>query len=179
MDLTTLLKFLHVLCAIVWLGGGLAMILAGVFLGQSPAPARLMAVIAITTLLAPRLFVPGSIATLVTGVLLVLAGGYGWPAWVVLGLGGVAFTAVFGGTVLGPTAERALKAAEAGGDPAGVPQALRLVRYGKFDYVVQFSIVWLMVAKPGWSDTGALALVAVAILAGAALFLRPVPATAA
>lgn len=179
MDTYLILKFLHISFAILWLGGGMCLILLGVALGRDPAPDRVMPVVRQVAFYAPRVFVPSSIVVLLTGVAAVLNGGLGWDAWVILGLCGIAFTGLFGGFVLGPMADRAVKAAEVSGDAAGAAIGLRLLQSAKFDYVVQFGIVFLMVVKPGWSDLTPLGLVAVAVAAGAALFLRGGAAQAA
>jgi uncharacterized membrane protein len=172
MDLPTLLKYLHVVAAIVWLGGGTMLILLGARLGRNPPPETFIGVIRHIATNATRVFVPATVVVLLTGLGMVHSGGYGWPAWIVLALAGIAFTGGVGGLVLGPLAERAVKAADAGGAAAGMGAGHRLLRIAKFDYVVQFSIVFLMVAKPGWTDFLPLALVAGAIALGAVVFLR-------
>jgi uncharacterized membrane protein len=178
MDTVQLLKFLHIVMAILWLGGGMCMILLAAFLGRNPAPERLMPLVRQITVYAPRVFVPGSMMVLVTGVAMVWIAGYGWPAWIVLGLAGVAFGGVFGSGVLGPMATRAVVAADARGDAAGAGEGMRLLQLAKFDFSVQFAVVFLMVIKPDWGDTLPLAMAALAVLAGAALFLRPGPVAA-
>jgi uncharacterized membrane protein len=171
-DAFLILKFVHVSLAILWLGGGMCLILLAAFLGRNPADDRLMTIVRLVAIYAPRVFVPSSVLVLLSGIGTVHLGGFGWQAWVILGLAGVAFTGLFGARVLGPLADRAVRAAEAGGDAAGAADGRRLLRLARFDYVVQFAIVYLMVVKPGWDDIAPLALVAVAIAAGAALILR-------
>ncbi len=173
MDFALLIKFSHVSAAMVWLGGGLAMIMAAALLGPNARPEQIMTVIRMVSFIGPRLLMPASIATLLSGLWLALYGGYGWPAWLILGLAGIAFTAVFGALVLGPTSERAVRTATRLGDDAAMGDARRLIRLGRFDYVVQFAIVFLMVVKPDWSEVQLLALLGLAVLAGAALTLRP------
>jgi uncharacterized membrane protein len=175
MDLTSLLKFAHVLAAVLWVGGGFTVIIAGVILaGRSTAETQLAVVRAIT-LLAPRLFVPASVFTLASGVALLFLAGWGWQPFTVLGLAGVIFTAGFGATVLGPSCERALKLSETHGAEAAIPALRRVQRLAVIDYAVQFAIVFLMVVKPGWQDfavfTGLAVVIALATLAA----LRPMP----
>lgn len=172
MDLALLIKFAHVSAAMVWLGGGLAMILAASFLGPNARADQIMTVIRMVAFLGPRLFMPASIATLLSGLWLALYGGYGWPAWLLLGLAGIAFTAAFGAIVLGPGCERAVAAAARHGDAAGATEARQVIRLARFDHVVQFAIVFLMVVKPDWSEVQLLSLLGLAVLAGAAVTLR-------
>jgi hypothetical protein len=93
MDFATLLKFAHVFAAILWVGGGFTVIIAGIVLqGRASADTQL-AVVRATVLLAPRLFIPASVFTLASGVTLLFVAGWGWQPFTVLGLAGVIFTA--------------------------------------------------------------------------------------
>ena len=179
MDLSTLLKFAHVLAAVLWVGGGFAMIIAGVVLAGRATAETQLAVVRATVLLAPRLFIPASIFTLASGVTLLFVADWGWQPFTVLGLAGVIFTAGFGALVLGPSCEKALKTADAWGAVSALPMLRRTQRLAVMDYAVQFAIVFLMVAKPTWSDFavfgGIGAIIVLAILAA----LRPVPRLAA
>ena len=175
MDFATLLKFAHVFAAILWVGGGFAVIIAGLILnGRSTADTQ-VAVARATTLLAPRLFIPASVFTLASGVTLLFVAGWGWQPFTVLGLAGVIFTAGFGTFILGPSCEHAVKTADAWGATSALPILRRTQRLAMIDYAVQFAIVFLMVVKPGWSDLavfgGIGSVIALAVLAA----LRPVP----
>ena len=175
MDLVLALKFLHVAAVILWLGAGFGLMLAGLLMGRKARPQDILALLRILSFLGPRLFRPAGLATLASGLALTLLGGAGWPAWVVTGLAGFAFTALFGARVLGRGTEAALAAAEASGPAAAVAPAQRLFRLAQVDYAVQFAIVFLMVVKPGWSEIAVLSgLAAVVVLAALAAF-RPVP----
>jgi uncharacterized membrane protein len=175
MDLGSLLKFAHILAAILWVGGGFTMILAGLLLQRRGPAETQLALVRATTLLAPRLFIPASVATLAAGLALLFVAGWGWQPFTVLGLAGVIFTSAFGALVLGPGCEGAVRIAEAQGAAAALPALRRTYRLARMDYAVQFAIVFLMVVKPGWQDiaifTGLAALIALATLAA----LRPLP----
>ncbi len=175
MDLTSLLKFVHVIAAVLWVGGGFAMIIAGIVLARRSTAETRLAVVRATTLLAPRLFIPTSVLTLASGVVLLFVAGWGWQPFTILGLAGVIFTAGFGALVIGPSCERAVKIGDDHGAPAAMPNLRRVYRLAAMDYAVQFAIVFLMVVKPGWQDfavfTGLGAIIALAALAT----LRPMP----
>jgi uncharacterized membrane protein len=175
MDFATILKFAHVLAAILWVGGGFAIIIAGIVLaGRSTAQTQL-AIVQTVVLLAPRLFIPASVFTLASGVTLLFVAGWGWQPFTVLGLAGVLFTATFGFVILGPSCQKALKTADAWGAVSALPMLRRIQRLALMDYAVQFAIVFLMVVKPGWQDFavfgGLSAVIALAMLAA----LRPMP----
>lgn len=175
MDAYTLLKFLHVAAAIAWLGGGFVLVLLGIMAERARDEARFMTVVSQVVAVAPRVFVPGSALVLVFGLLMVWVAGYSWgDAWIVLGLAGVLVTGGLGALVLSPLAERSKTLAAAPGQEGkALAVARRLLALAKFDLAMLFSIVLLMVAKPGWSDWPVL-VVAAAVLALAALaFLRP------
>jgi uncharacterized membrane protein len=175
MDFVSLLKFVHVCAAVLWVGGGMTMVLGGLLLARARTPDDQMAHIRTVALLGTRLFMPASIATLVSGLSLQFAAGWGWQPFTVLGLIGVAFTATFGAMVLGPSCERAAKMAQSWGAVSALPMLRRIYRLAALDYAVQFSVIFLMVTKPGWQDMAILAgLGAVIALAALAAF-RPLP----
>jgi uncharacterized membrane protein len=175
MDFATLLKFAHVLAAILWVGGGFAIIIAGIVVaGRSTAQTQL-AIVQAVVLLAPRLFIPASIFTLASGVILLFVAGWGWQPFTVLGLGGVLFTASFGAVILGPACQKALKMADDWGAVSALPMLRRVQRLALMDYAVQFAIVFLMVAKPSWSDFAVFGGVGSIIVLAALAALRPLP----
>ena len=166
MDAYLIVKFLHIVAAIVWLGGGIAFLVLASANTEKADPARLIAVVAQVAFLGQHLFMPASIVTLLTGLAVVSLGGFGWPAWVLIGFGGIVVTAALGALKLGPTAGRILVAARETGPDAARTQALDLLRWVRFDYILQFAIVFLMVVKPDWQDVETLATVALAVSAG-------------
>jgi hypothetical protein len=179
MDYTALLKFAHVLAAVLWVGGGFATVVAGIVLAGRATAETQLAIAKATVLLAPRLFVPASIFTLASGVTLLYVAGWGWQPFTVLGLAGVIFTAGFGGLVLGPSCEKALKTAEAWGAVSALPMLRRTQRLAMMDYAVQFAIVFLMVVKPGWSDFAVFGGIGSVIMLAVLAALRPIPGVSA
>jgi hypothetical protein len=175
MDLVSLLTFAHVCAAVLWVGGGFAMILAGLLLqARGPAETQL-ALVRATTLLAPRLFIPASIFTLGSGLALLHVGGWGWQPFTVLGLAGVIFTSIFGATILGPGCDRAVRIADSQGAPAALPVLRSTYRLATMDYAVQFAIVFLMVVKPDWQDFVVFAALAAVVAIATLAALRPMP----
>lgn len=158
MDLYTLFKTLHILAALVWVGGGIGLAIAGFLALRLGSAALLLAIGRLVSLVGPRVFLPASLATLVFGLLMVWTGGLALEAWLVLGLLGTLATALFGQFVLKPRSETAAFLAA---DPVRRAQAITvtagLLRLAAFDYVLLVSVVVLMVAKPGWGDASLLA----------------------
>lgn len=182
MDWYILSKFLHIACAVVWLGGGLGLVVLGIVADRARRDDDLLTVIRMVTLLAPRVFIPGSILVLVSGLVMVWLGGHLWDAWLVIGLTGIFITAGIGMTVLGPLADKTARlAATKGGRSAALAAGRRLLRVARIDYVLQFAIVFAMVAKPSWHEIGTLSGMAlvVAIVTAAILLSPPAPARTA
>ncbi|MGL4235060.1 DUF2269 family protein [Tabrizicola sp.] len=175
MDLSTLLKFFHVIVAILWVGGGFAFILAGFILTRRAPAAEQVSHIRTVALLGPRFFMPVSIATLISGLALLFHGGWGWQPFTILGLAGVAFTTAFGMLVIAPSSERAVKFADTYGPAAALPTLRRLYRLAVIDYAVQFAIVFLMVAKPSWEDLAFMVPLALTVLIALAAAILPAP----
>jgi uncharacterized membrane protein len=175
MDAFLLFKTLHVISAIVWLGGGLSLVLLAFLFARRPDPADLLGVIRLVAFLGPRLFLPASILTLLTGLAATHTGGFGWPAWVVLGLAGIAVTAVLGALKLGPACDKVIALSDSKGAQAARPEMVKLLPLARFDYTTQFAIVFLMVTKPDWQDVPVLAGVAVIVLAALVAAFLPVP----
>jgi uncharacterized membrane protein len=175
MDTYTALKFLHVAFAIAWLGGGLTMVLLGILAERARDEARLMTVVDQVVTVAHRVFIPSTGLVLLFGLLMVWTGGLAWgEAWVVLGLLGILVTGGLGARVLTPLAEKTARlSAEPGKQPEANAAARRLLAVAKFDMAMLFSIVLLMVAKPGWSDWPLLLVVAAVLALAGLAFLRP------
>ncbi len=171
MDWYAIAKFLHVACAVAWLGGGLGLVILGVLAERARDGAGVMAVIAHVVRIAPLVFVPGSVLVLLFGLAMVWLGGWNWEAWLVLGLAGIAATGLIGALVLGPLSERAMRLQAEGRDAEALVAGHKLLRIAKADYVLQFAIVFAMVVKPGWSELGVLAGMAGVVVFGLGLIL--------
>jgi len=175
MDLYSLVKFLHISSAIVWIGAGVGLVILGVAADRQRDREGFVRIVRNVGFLAPRVFVPSSLATLVLGI---VAAWMGWGfahLWTILGLAGFAATFVTGNFLLGPRAMRIEKiaAAEGASDRAWA-LGRELLTLAKFDYVMLFMVVADMVFKPTPADWGVLAAMAVIIVAAAIAFIMPV-----
>ena len=147
------IHFLHVLGAIIWVGGGVMLSLVGAHARKSEDP-RMMGEFARTlSYVGLRVFTPAVLAVLLTGLWLVFTGSE-WKftqLWVLLGLG--AFLAVFliGAVYLSRIAIQ-LDRIATGGDVN--PQTTRdllgrwMIGYQIILVILLFA-VWDMVFKPG------------------------------
>jgi len=173
MDIYAIFKFLHVLTAIAWVGGGLTLLVANLLALRADDDMAVFGAMKVMSGLGKIWFVPASLLTVVLGAIATTLGGLWDQAWVVLGLAGFASTFLTGLLFIEPRG-RQIEAMLMGGDEAGALAAgRRLLGIAKFDYTVMLIIVADMVFKPGWSDLPILAGFAVIAVAGLALFLVP------
>ena len=171
MDVYSIFKFLHVICAIAWVGGGLTLIAANIFLTRAKGDTELFATLNIMNVLGKTWFVPASMLTVLFGAIVTTLGGMWLQLWVLLGLAGFASTFFTGLTIIEPTGRQIAAALEQGRNDDALVMAKRLMQISKFDYTVILVVVADMVLKPNWLDIPTLIVFAAAIGAGAYFFL--------
>jgi uncharacterized membrane protein len=171
MDLYTLFKFLHVLTALAWVGGGFTLLVASVLAQRAEGDTALFKLLDLMNLLGKSWFVPASFLTVVFGAVAATFGGMWGEFWVLLGLAGFASTFFTGLLVIEPTGRRLGALVAEGRTDEALAQGRRLMAVGRFDYTVMFVVVLDMVFKPGWTDFLTIALMALIVAAGAVAFL--------
>jgi uncharacterized membrane protein len=143
--------FLHISASIVWIGGAVLAQILGWLAQRSGDPAQGAAFGRNMAFIGPRVFLPSSIAVLVTGILLTEDGNWEWgEPFVYLGLIGwvlVAFTGL--GYITRQLARAGARMATEGPSPALAAQMSRLVLVARGLVGLLFVIVFLMVTKLG------------------------------
>jgi hypothetical protein len=179
LDWYSIFKFLHVAFAIIWLGGGLLMVILGIKADRARNDAELVGVVHQVAWCADRIYVPASIATLIFGVVAAFLGNWWGHLWVWLGLAGIASTIFLGVVVLTPRSK--IVKAENGVTPKAVAISREILTIAKFDMTVLFVIVADMVLKPQLGDWITLLIFVLVIAAAGYVFLVPMfrPKTAA
>jgi uncharacterized membrane protein len=178
MDLFLLLKLVHVLLAILWVGGAAVLTFVIMVVDRDRNDEATLSAVSHMALAGQRIFGPGSMLTILTGLALAWMGGYGFAAWTVLSAAIVAVTTTLGLTVLGPTSGKCV-ALWKQGDTAGAARLGRKVMHVvKADLLAQFAIIALMVLKPGWTDPLLLVPAALVALALALGLRAPAPVAA-
>jgi uncharacterized membrane protein len=95
------LKVLHVLSVVVWIGGVLALTTVTSFLIRARDRATLAAWFPYSARYGQRIAGPASILVLFTGIAIVFVGGIGFrPLWVSWGFAGILLHFVYGATVM-------------------------------------------------------------------------------
>lgn len=173
---------LHIAAAIVWIGAAFMMVLLVTRARLERDAARMWTFAREGEWLGLRLFLPANLVVLVSAVLLVHEGDWGYDAlWIRLGIAGFAASFIAGALFFGPGWGRAGRlAAREGLDAAPVETAVGRLLFGAWlDVGWLLGIVFVMTVKPEPHEWGALAVTAaipVAFgLAGAGLSRSPAP----
>lgn len=173
MDFYTLFKFLHVLTAIAWVGGGLTLLASSLFTMRDKGDEAVLKGLDTMNSLGKVWFIPASLLTVVFGAVATTLGGLWGDFWVLLGLAGFANTFLTGLLILEPKGRQVAAMLEAGNTTGAIAEGRKLLSVAKFDYTVMLVIVADMVLKPHWSDVLTIGVFAAAIVAGLVVFLLP------
>jgi uncharacterized membrane protein len=152
-DLYDLLKYLHIVAAVVWVGSGLFVQYYSSRLRRAEDPARLGAFAKDIEAAGKQLFAPASVTVLVMGLLMVWyspALGFS-ETWILIGIAGFIATFITGNFFLGPAAGKIGAVIDAEGPASPNAQALirRIVLVSRIDQVVLLLVILAMVFKPG------------------------------
>lgn len=170
MDWYSIVKFLHIVSATLWVGGGFVLFLLGVLAERAGNIEDKLQAMRASGQLGGRFFAPMSMLTLIFG--LIMCGfwiGFS-DLWILIGLAGYATTFSIGMFIFKPTAERmAGMIAKDGVTPAALAVGQRMMSVARFDYAVMLVIVADMVLKPTAHDIAVLAGMALVVVVGATL----------
>ena len=164
----------HIVAAIIWLGAGFLMTLM-IFGARSRGDRDTeLAEQQSLEYLAPRLFIPASLSTLIFGILLVIEEFWTFgELWIVIGLAGWAIAFVLGFFYFRPEGERigSLVDERGGRDPEVDRRLFTVSVVDRVQVLILFLVVADMVLKPTGEDEGLLivggVLIALAAVAGA------------
>lgn len=145
------LKVLHVLAAVVWIGGGAMFAMVTSRLLKNRDRTALGTVIPQMARQLGAAGGPASGIVLLTGIAMVLVGHIGFGAlWVRLGFGGIVLHALFGALVMRKRTTSLIEAvASPANDDSEVARAGARLRSGMFTYLaLMVAVVAIMVLKP-------------------------------
>ena len=143
---------LHVLAAVIWVGGGLAMHILGRRVLKRGDSKEIFDFSNEINTVALRLYAPTSLILLIAGVLLVNEVGYEFDQlWITLGFIGWAFSFFVGIGYYGPQDKRlqALVAADGPSSPGIVANVRQALFVNQIEQLILFLIVIDMTTKPG------------------------------
>jgi uncharacterized membrane protein len=152
MDSFELMKTVHVLAAVVWVGGAATTQILAIRLQRQQDPMRMAAFAKDAEWVGTRVYTPASLIVLLLGIGMVVEG---FPEfsdlWIILALVGIAFSAIVGAAYLGPTSGKLGKMIEEKGadDPEAQRTLSRIFLFSRLDLLVLLLITIDMVVKPG------------------------------
>jgi uncharacterized membrane protein len=144
-------KTIHVLGAIVWLGGGAMITLLAWRARRAKDDNQLLQIAKQAEWLSVRVFVPSSLVVVAMGFVLMHNGHWGYANfWPLFGLVAWSVSFLVGATFLGPEAGRLGRLIEVKGpdDPQTVARVNRIISVARADVVLLLLIAADMVAKP-------------------------------
>lgn len=153
MTLQTWLHWIHVVGAVIWVGGGLMLSVVGARARQSEDPRNIEDFAQMLSYIGPRVLMPAVLTVIITGVWLVLASP-GWSftqLWVILALGAFFVAFLLGAVYLSRIAlelERLAAHTDASLQAARDVLGRWIVGYRVVLLILLF-VLWDMVFKPG------------------------------
>jgi uncharacterized membrane protein len=165
------LLFVHVVFAVIWVGGGFLFQIYGLVELRSGDPAVMARFAGNAGRIGERLFVPSALLVVLAGIGLMIEGSWPWGRlWVVFALVTYAASFLVGVAVLSPTAKRI----EAVGPETAEGQMLigRVFSVLRVDLLFLFAIIFAMTVKPTGDDVATVVVVAAILIVGSAYFLR-------
>jgi uncharacterized membrane protein len=147
-------KFVHVLSAVVWVGGACTVQVYALLATRTNDPLRVAAFAKDTEFVGTRIFLPSSLILLVSGIFTLHDSSGLWSfsqGWVQFGLVVVALSIMVGAGYLGPESGRIARATEAKGveSPEVQERIQRIFLVSRVELVLLLAVVFDMVVKPG------------------------------
>ena len=150
-DWYAVFKTIHVLLAVVWVGGGVLLTILAVVADRRNDPNELATIARQAVFVGEKIFAPAGLAVFLMGIAMMLNTDWGWGRfWVVAGLIGYAATFANGLLVLTPLAKQVSALLDEKGVEAPETQAAiaRILLIARIDVAVLLLVVADMVTKP-------------------------------
>ena len=144
-------KSVHVIFAVIWIGGGALLTILGLIGERQNDPEQLAAVARQAALVGEKLFAPAGLIVLSMGIAMMTNTNWGWGHfWVIFGLIGYATTFLIGIAVLSPMSKKLNGLMQTVGPSAPETQAgiKRILVVARVDTAMLLLVVVDMVAKP-------------------------------
>jgi uncharacterized membrane protein len=143
------LKFLHVLAAVVWVGGGLALNFLGTRLVAAGTSAEISGFARQLDWVGTRVFMPSSLVLLIAGIIMTIDAWSFEELWIVIGIGGFLYSFINGAFFVGPLSRRTGQLLSERDDAPEVSANIqRLFFLGRIELAILVVVVWAMTMKP-------------------------------
>ena len=151
MSTYSVLLFIHIVCAVIWVGGAFALQLLAFLVSRTGDQLELARLMRYFELIGSRVFVPVATLLFVAGAAMTLQAWSFGKTWIAVSVALWVLSAVAGAVYLGPRAKRVgeLFTAEGQSSEAGRALMNRLFLVSRLELVSFAIIIALMVFKPG------------------------------
>lgn len=146
------LVFIHILAAVVWVGGAAVMQALAVRAGRSPEPGQAARMFGDLEWVGTRIFMPSTLVLVLAGAWAVVEGPWefseawisaGFAVWILSFIAGAGFMAPESGRIKALVRERGPLADEVGA------RVRRVLVVSRIELVLLVAIIFVMVTKPG------------------------------
>jgi len=147
----SLFKAVHVLGAVIWVGGGVSLMIHAIRGQRAYKPEDIVTVAKQAAFMGEKVFAPVGLITFLMGIAMMINTSWGWGHfWIVAGLIGYASTFIVGVAILSPMAKKIDESAEKNGPmhPETIALIERIMLIARFDVAVLMLVVLDMVTKP-------------------------------
>jgi len=144
-------KTVHVIAAIVWIGGGTLLTILGVAAERKRDPIELANIARQAATVGEKVFAPAGLVVVAMGIAMMLNTDWGWGKfWIVAGLVGYAITFFTGVGVLSPLAKKVTALTEEKGPthPETAAAITRILTIARIDVAMLLLVIVDMVTKP-------------------------------
>lgn len=146
-----LLLFVHIVCAVIWVGGAVYAQLLALRVSRSPDPSELPHLARHIGFIGSRVFAPAALLLFVAGIGMTLQAWSFGQTWIAVAVALWVLSAVTGAVYLGPRVKRAAELFEAEGPTSQAGRELidRLFLVSRVELISFAVIIALMTFKPG------------------------------
>ena len=150
-DWYAVFKTVHVLLAVVWIGGGALITILAIRAQRTSDTGELLTIARQAAFAGEKIFAPAGLFVFLMGIAMMLNTNWGWGKfWVTAGLVGYALTFVTGIAVLSPMAKKIGVSAEQNGPdhPKTIALINRTILIARVDVCILVLVIVDMVTKP-------------------------------
>jgi uncharacterized membrane protein len=142
--------FIHVLMAIVWVGGNIHLQIIGTRLQAANDPVQVAQFTQQTEWIGTRVMMPASILIVIAGVIMTLDLWDFEQLWIIIGIAGFLYSFINGAFFLGPLSGKTGKLMEERGpeDQEVQDNIRKLFTFSRIELVILIVVVWAMTMKP-------------------------------
>jgi uncharacterized membrane protein len=146
-----LFLYVHIICAVIWVGGAVYAQLLGLRVSRSSDPSELPHMARHVEFIGSRVFLPAAVLLFVSGAVMTLQAWSFGQAWIAVSVALWVLSALVGAIYLGPRVKRAAELFEAEGPTSQAGRELidRMFVVTRLELIGFAVVIALMTFKPG------------------------------